>query len=253
MCGRRPVPRPRGGRAHRRRRRPRAPAHVTRPHRHRAHPRRRLRTERHRHGATRERRPEHGADRRGPRSARPHDLGAAHPARDPLRPDRPHHGAGPGARHDRDPRSGTGGGAGSGDLAQHRHRHPERDRGIAHQRHPGDRRRLRRTRRTLVPGAGCGRRGHHAGRTGVVRRHRRGRHRRPAVPRGGRRPHRRSRRLCRPPRPRAPERPPPHRRGAVGDRRGRPTVTKQGASPSLPHRADVEAFLAARTAAPVAN
>lgn len=31
------------------------------------------------------------------------------------------------------------------------------------------------------------------------------------------------------------------------------TVTKQGASPSLPHRADVEAFLAARTAAPVAN
>ncbi|WP_249520673.1 ribokinase [Microbacterium sp. ER1] len=31
------------------------------------------------------------------------------------------------------------------------------------------------------------------------------------------------------------------------------TVTKQGASPSLPRRADVEAFLAARTAAPVAN
>ncbi|WP_315636381.1 MULTISPECIES: ribokinase [Microbacterium] len=31
------------------------------------------------------------------------------------------------------------------------------------------------------------------------------------------------------------------------------TVTKQGASPSLPQRADVEAFLAARTAAPVAN
>jgi ribokinase len=31
------------------------------------------------------------------------------------------------------------------------------------------------------------------------------------------------------------------------------TVTKQGASPSLPYRADVEAFLAARTAAPVAN
>lgn len=31
------------------------------------------------------------------------------------------------------------------------------------------------------------------------------------------------------------------------------TVTKQGASPSLPHRADVEAFLAARTGAPVAN
>ncbi|MGG1910116.1 PfkB family carbohydrate kinase [Microbacterium sp. NRRL B-14842] len=64
---------------------------------------------------------------------------------------------------------------------------------------------------------------------------------------------RRGRRLCRLPRRRARERSGPHRCVRLATAAGALTVTKQGASPSLPHRADVEAFLAARTAAPVAN
>lgn len=124
LRGRRPLPRPGRRRAHGSGRRPHAPAHGSRPDRHRAHPGRLLGAERHRDGAARQCRPQRRADRRGARSSRPHDLGAAHPARDAVGTHGAHHRARTRARDDGHPRPGTGRRARCGDLAEHRHRHP---------------------------------------------------------------------------------------------------------------------------------